>query len=871
MASYFNFNENKFLGALALENFFPKKTRDRIAKMSNFILLVASVPFIYAFFIKIINLLTSSYLLIPLESYPSFLNNYQGFWTGIFYIALAIRLKIMALESFYNSKTHNLRGDAPQANIARRLNFYASELWYRSSLSMQTPGIDEILDSLTKTAIGNTTIVRLGIISEDYKTPGSKFSHAKDIIFSILHGRNAAEAENEQSQTLLKKEGGQDKSFEAILTYLDEKKGENSEITFTDIFSALFDLDKNFHDFLVEKGCTQEILQGAARWVEKEFTLYDENRRWWTRERLARVPGFAKSWAYGRTPLLEKFTSDLGPEARFSGQRLIGREREIGLLESALLKQSGANVIIAGKPGSGKETILLGIVRMINEGKIFSELEHKQIFKLHGPAIIASGKTKGEIEELLLSVLNEAMRAGNIILAIDQFPEFTQSLSSLGVNVTEVFSPYLASTQIHIIALADMLAFRKVLENNSGLMQYFEKIEIEEPGRAELTEILESLAPTMEAHQKHKIIVTYPAIDKISEAAIQYLVTGALPERAVDLMEQVVQRAAAENISYVTPELVLQFVREKTKMPLGEIKKEEQDKLLRLEEFLHKRVVEQNEAITAIANALRRARSGIRNPNRPIGSFLFLGPTGVGKTETAKTLAEIYFGSEDAMIRFDMTEYQSSEDLKRLIGSSQTGDPGILASKIRSSPYSVALLDEFEKSSKEIRNLFLQILDEGFFSDYLGQQVNMRNTIIVATSNAGSELIWELIQQKKDPATLKEQIISHIQKGNIMSPELLNRFDSIVVFHPLNDTGLKQIARLMLQKLALRLEKQNIHINVTEDLVDFVAQGGYNPSLGARPMQRFIQDKIEKIISEKIINGNIKPGSEFSLSPEEIS
>ena len=304
--------------------------------------------------------------------------------------------------------------------------------------------------------------------------------------------------------------------------------------------------------------------------------------------------------------------------------------------------------------------------------------------------------------------------------------------------------------------------------------------------------------------------------------------------------------------------------------PLGEIKVAEQEKLLKLEEFMHRRVVGQDEAIMAIADAIRRARSGIKNPSRPIGTFLFLGPTGVGKTESAKALAEVYFGNEDAMARFDMTEYQNEEDIEKLIGSQRRNEPGILTSKMRSSPYSVILLDEFEKSHDKVKNLFLQILDEGFFSDFLGQKINMRNTIIIATSNAGAQLIWDMVGKNIDPSTMEREIIEHIQKEKVMSPELLNRFDAVVVFQPLGESARLEIARLMLLRLASRLKKQNMVLEITDDMALAVAKGGYDPAFGARPMQRFIQDKIEKIISEKIIKGEIKPGSEFSLSSGDL-
>lgn len=314
----------------------------------------------------------------------------------------------------------------------------------------------------------------------------------------------------------------------------------------------------------------------------------------------------------------------------------------------------------------------------------------------------------------------------------------------------------------------------------------------------------------------------------------------------------------------------MEVLERKTKMPLGAVTETEQKKLLNLEELLHKRVIDQEEAIRGIADAIKRARSGIRNQKRPIGSFLFLGPTGVGKTETSKALAAVYFGNEEAMVRFDMTEFQDEDSISRLIGSFEKNESGILASRVRTSPYGVVLLDEFEKSHLKVKNLFLQILDEGLFSDYLGERVNMRNTIIIATSNAGSQLIWELTEKGANVTELERQIVAYVQKERILSPELINRFDAVIIFRPLSMEMLKEIAKIMLGRLVSRLKSQNISLKITDELVEAVAKGGYDPAFGARPMQRFIQDKIEKVIAEKIIKGEIRPGSELALSSEDL-
>jgi ATP-dependent Clp protease ATP-binding subunit ClpC len=307
-------------------------------------------------------------------------------------------------------------------------------------------------------------------------------------------------------------------------------------------------------------------------------------------------------------------------------------------------------------------------------------------------------------------------------------------------------------------------------------------------------------------------------------------------------------------------------------MPMGVIGKVEQDKLMHLETILRTRVIGQDDAVASIADAIRRARSGINDPKRPIGTFLFMGPTGVGKTETAKALAESYFGNAENMLRFDMSEYQEEDGFDKLVGSFEKNEPGLLTSHLRASPYALVLLDEFEKSNPKIRNLFLQILDEGFFTDYLGHKVNMRNTIIIATSNAGANLIWDAVNKGIDPVSLKKEIFTSIQTAGLYSPELLNRFDEVVIFHPLGPDVLSKIARIRLQDLAARLAaSKNITLAISDPLVEAVAKAGYDAAFGARPMNRVIQDKVEKLIANKIIQGEATSGGTVTFSPADIA
>lgn len=618
-----------------------------------------------------------------------------------------------------------------------------------------------------------------------------------------------------------------------------------------------------------EPHAKKEDMAEALEWGRNFYEEKREKSKWWLKENLARIPGIAKDWCYGETYVLDRFSREFAydnlPDAHF-----IGHEQQILAIESTLSRMSQANVFLVGEPGTGKRTVVQGFVDLLKTGKIHPALEHKRLVELDANTLIASAKTKGELENLLLKIFNDALNAGNIILAIDDFGKFVKSSQGLGVSISQLLGSYFNSKAIQLIALEDSDVFKRVIELDSGLMQYFEVVRLEEPNEKELMQILKSAAMVLENRQG--VIFTYPAVKEIIKVSGRYLTEGALPERAIDILEEVSSRVASQRkVNFITVNDILSFVKEKTKMPVGDLEIGEKEKLINLEEILHKRVVNQEEAISSISSAVRRARMEIQEVKKPISSFLFLGPTGVGKTETAKALAEIYFNSEEAMIRFDMTEYQEESGVERLIGSFKTNEPEILATSVREKPYNLILLDEFEKSHRKIEDLFLQILDEGFFTDAFGKKVYMRSSIIIATSNAASSLIWDMVQQGVNPNLFKEKIIDFIQREGIFRAELLNRFDVIIIFQLLNKNNLKAIAKIMLEKLKKRLLERELELIIDDSLIEKVAEIGYTPVFGARPMQRMIQDKIEKEIAQRMISGKIKAGDKIEFNDEDIA
>ncbi len=761
---------------------------------------------------------------------------------GFFLFFLTVRLTVFAVDRFVESTTYDKHGDITSDNLAEHFNYFAAQLWFYGVSVHGVFSWISFLSALLETDTGTTLLIRLGIIPEEYKA------------FLLQHTTTTQPTLEEFSVSL------------AALPA-------NRDITLGDLVGLIATHDKQFHELLVSKQVDEHVIQSTAQWVEQGIDHHDQERRWWSRERLGRIPGIAKTWAYGPVYTLLQFAATVQSHlAPLPPLTLIRFDSELQILESALLKNISANVVVVGEPGTGKATLVYALEQMILQGRVFPELESKRIFTLNGPALISAGKTQGEIESILLKIFTEAVYAGDVILVIPQFPEFIESLKTVGIAVTHVLAPYLASSQLHLVALADTTSFRTVMENDTELMTHFTKVEIVEPTEDTLVSILQDTVPYLEAQARGAVILTYPALKKIAEAGTRYLVTGALPERALDLAGELINYSVSKNIVMVTPDVVADYVGVKTKVPLGEITQPEQEKLMHLEDLLHQRIVGQTEAVDAIANTIRRARTGIGEPKRPIGSFLFLGPTGVGKTETAKALADFYFGGEDVLMRFDMTEYQGDDGLEHLIGSSEKKDPGILGSRIRSSPYGVLLFDEFEKAHKKVVDLFLQILDEGMFTDAFGQHVNMRNTIIIATSNAGASLIQKMVQAGIQPGTKKTEILNQIQQEGLFRPELLNRFDATIMFQPLSPEQLRQVAILMFIQLAGRLKKQqNITFKITDALVAVAVSRGYDPAFGARPLRRFIQDTVEKAIAEKIITHKLSQGGSITLDAQDIA
>lgn len=637
------------------------------------------------------------------------------------------------------------------------------------------------------------------------------------------------------------------------------------------------------------------------------------------------------------TETLDKFSRDMTALAKKNKfDPIVGRDKEIERIVQILSRRTKNNPCLVGDPGVGKTAIVEGLAQKIAEGNVPDTLKNKRIVGLDLSAMVAGSKYRGEFEERMKKAMDEVKADGNIILFVDEIHTIIGAGAAEGaIDASNILKPALSRGEIQLIGATTLEEYRKHIEKDAAFERRFQPVKVEEPDEQAAVAMLKALRDKYEMH--HKVTISDDAIEAAVKLSARYVSDRFLPDKAIDLIDEAASRlrlktfSAPDNVAemeeklaemekekeaaikteefekaaeikraqdalraqwkeakkewennhenqaqVVTREEVAEVVSVWTGVPLQSLQEEESQRLLHLEDTLHQRVIGQSEAVKALAKAIRRGRVGLKDPNRPIGSFLFLGPTGVGKTELSKALAEALFGDEDAMIRIDMSEYMEKHSVSRMVGSppGYVGyeEGGQLSEKVRRNPYSVVLFDEIEKASPDVFNVLLQVLDDGHITDGQGRKVDFKNTVIIMTSNAGARSIVEPKRVVFTSMETEEQSYQNMKKNvmeevrHIFKPEFLNRIDDMIVFHSLTQEDILEIVKLMTKTVSKRIkENMDITVTFTDKALEKIAEEGYDKAFGARPLRRAIQSRIEDAFAEEYLMGNFKAGDKVSV------
>ncbi len=638
-------------------------------------------------------------------------------------------------------------------------------------------------------------------------------------------------------------------------------ENDDDTVSFAEFGFSLIHFDSDLTQLLRKNGITVADFKQTLEWVSRMDKKAQDQTRWWLKDRLLRIPSIGKNIAFGQVYYLERFGHSIYNDISYIqlGEKWRTYKTSVGKLESALSKAIGGNILLTAKETYLCMDAIASLGRQVLKGTTLPSIENKRIYILDANALSSTYDSKNEFEIMFQQILIQTANAGNVILVIPNLPEFVQNSHALGSDVKDLLSEVLRSSNLHVIITANDQSFHEVLETDFDLMSHFEKVQLEEFDEFQAISILQD--EVLYAESREGVFFTYQAIKRIVESADRYFSDTSLSGKSIDILYEIIPVIKQQGKLTVTQQDIDNLITSKTGITLGKITKDESQKLSQLNKQMHQRVVGQDAAVDAVCDAMLRARAGLANPKRPFASFMFVGPTGVGKTETAKALAALFFGDEENMLRSDMSEYSDHTALSRMIG--EEGRPGVFASKVREASHGVLLLDEFEKAASDVHDLFLQIIDEGYFTDGRGEKVNMRNFIIIATSNAGSDLLYA--QDETNPTT-KEDIVSHIIAQHLFRTELLNRFDDVILFNSLKGQELNSIAILMVQKLAKRLDQRGITLKETPELISYLAKVGNNPKFGAREMSRVILKELESRIAQALVLGDLFEGDTISFT-----
>lgn len=779
---------------------------------------------------------------------------YHKSWVRVFRI---LAPSILALAIIFKFFSHS----SPVILLGIFNIFVMAELFYRYKINLIKPkktvwevDVQDILQAMTLPALSATVAS-----SSSYAVVKKLLSYPQVIFFlerAVIYPQDLIDADL----------GNASLSEEA---YRLAKLRNGLFITAPDLLASYLLLSEEKTNLLFNKKLKEKDVLAILSWTRLVFSQEEEQKNLHVD---GNGGGIGQFLVMGWTPETKNYTRNFTNSLREEDVSIVGREKEYELMIEILLKQENNNLVLVGEAGVGKEQLVKKLALDSYSGRINNRLAYKTVLELLVGPLISGVTSQGDLESRIEAIIAEVSHAQNIILYVPNLENIVGG-GSFSLDLSGALSPYIKNGTLPIIASMTNSAYKTYFEKSS-LNQSFSTINVPEIGE-DIAQLM-VMEKTPELENQSEIIITYSALVESVKYADRYTKSMVLPGSSLTLLSDAISGVLlGETLIYpktkkklLDGDTVVRLVEQKIKIVLSEPTQKEKDLLLNLEVVLHRRVIGQDTAIRVVSEAMRRLRAGIEDRKRPI-SFLFLGPTGVGKTETAKALADTYFGGEKSLVRFDMSEYASEEDQVRLLGSlpGRGEDRGELTEEIRDHPYSLVLLDEFEKAHRSIRDLFLQIFEDGRLTDNKGRTVSFINTIIIATSNAGSDFIHKAIGSSK---LLDKQfdagLLEYLQVQHIFRPELLNRFDAIVTFRPLTEEEVKSITSLLMGELKKKLMEKDIILEIDDPVIEKVSQEAYSKEMGARPIRRYIQDNIESLISQEILSGSTARGTSMRVT-----